>query len=185
MCCPLSDERVCAIKAKPLVVRSTIRLIHDIMVASQATIKAPLQAHKPYDALNFDMSLVDKYGGYVPDDCSPAELEQLKVAGVGCFVGSLASSHQHPIGPNQSPHHQHPHHNLSHARLPSLVPQPADGQQQSQPQLAHYDLMGPAEPAPFIMPSVFRPAGFLAPAAFQPVDFVPFHPLGEFLPAVP
>lgn len=63
MCCPLSNERVCAIKAKPPVVVTTIKLVQEILSANP--IKGTM---KPYDALNFDLQLVDKYGGYLPDE---------------------------------------------------------------------------------------------------------------------
>jgi len=63
MCCPLSNERVCAIKAKPPVVVSTIRLIQSIL--NENPTKGTI---KPYDALHFDLNLVNKYGGYLPDE---------------------------------------------------------------------------------------------------------------------
>lgn len=63
MCCPLSNERVCAIKAKPPVVVSTIKLIRAIL--NENPIKGTI---KPYDALNFDLNLIEKYGGYLPDE---------------------------------------------------------------------------------------------------------------------
>lgn len=63
MCCPLSNERVCAIKAKPHVAVNTIKLIQSIL--SGNPIKGTI---KPYDALHFDLNLVDKYGGYFPDE---------------------------------------------------------------------------------------------------------------------
>lgn len=63
MCCPLSNERVCAIKAKPPVVVSTIKLVQAIL--SENPTKGTI---KPYDALHFDLNLVDKYGGYLPDE---------------------------------------------------------------------------------------------------------------------
>lgn len=63
MCCPLSNERVCAIKAKPSVVVATIKLIHSIL--AENPIKGTV---KPYDALHVDLELVDKYGGYLPDE---------------------------------------------------------------------------------------------------------------------
>lgn len=63
MCCPLSNERVCAIKAKPPVVVNTIKLIQTIL--DENPIKGTV---KPYDALHFELNLVDKYGGYLPDD---------------------------------------------------------------------------------------------------------------------
>lgn len=63
MCCPLSNERVCAIKAKPHVAVNTIKLIQAIL--TENPIKGTI---KPYDALHFDIGLVDKYGGYLPDE---------------------------------------------------------------------------------------------------------------------
>lgn len=69
MCCPLSSERVCAVKAKPPVVVSAIKLIHTVLAKNP--IKGTL---KPYDAFYSDLSLVDKYGGYLPDDCLPMDM---------------------------------------------------------------------------------------------------------------
>lgn len=69
MCCPLSNERVCAIKAKPPVVVSTIKLIQTIF--NENPIKGTI---KPYDALHFDLNLVEKYGGYLPDDAQTVEM---------------------------------------------------------------------------------------------------------------
>lgn len=64
MCCPLSSERVCAIKSKPIVVVRAIKLILDIL--KENPIKGTI---KLYDALNFDLSLADKYGGCSDDGC--------------------------------------------------------------------------------------------------------------------
>uniref|UniRef100_A0A6G1SLT1 Heterogeneous nuclear ribonucleoprotein K n=1 Tax=Aceria tosichella TaxID=561515 RepID=A0A6G1SLT1_9ACAR len=164
MCCPQSEERVCAIKARPPVVVSTIRAIYEIMLSNQTTIKAPLQANKPYDALNFDLNLVDKYGGFVPDECCPnIELMDQLRSNNSAIEGPNSSQLQHyHHRPNIQPpnHHHHPH------------------------QLEHFDLMlasgGGGEPLPLVMPPHtpgFRPAAFLAP--FQQIDFVPFHPVGE------
>lgn len=63
MCCPLSNERVCAIKAKPPVVVSTIKLIQTIL--NENPTKGTI---KPYDALHFDLNVVDKYGGYTTEE---------------------------------------------------------------------------------------------------------------------
>lgn len=63
MCCPLSNERVCAIKAKPHVAVNTIKLIQSIL--NENPIKGTI---KPYDALHFNLGLIDKYGGYLPDE---------------------------------------------------------------------------------------------------------------------
>lgn len=63
MCCPLSNERVCAIKAKPPVVVGAVKLIQTIL--NENPIKGTI---KPYDALHFDLNLVEKYGGYLPDE---------------------------------------------------------------------------------------------------------------------
>lgn len=63
MCCPLSNERVCAIKARPPIVVSTIKLIQ--LILQENPTKGTI---KPYDALHFDLSLVDKYGGYLPEE---------------------------------------------------------------------------------------------------------------------
>lgn len=63
MCCPLSNERVCAIKARPPIVVSTIKLIQSIL--QENPIKGTI---KPYDALHFDLTLIDKYGGYLPEE---------------------------------------------------------------------------------------------------------------------
>lgn len=84
MCCPLSNERVCAIKAKPPVVVSTIKLVLEIL--SENPIKGTI---KPYDALHFDLGLIDKYGGYLPDEPGPME------PGLPAF----AMGQQHPVGP--------------------------------------------------------------------------------------
>lgn len=89
MCCPLSNERVCAIKAKPPVVVNAIKLIQNILIEN------PLKGTvKPYDALHFDLNLIDKYGGYLPDELlgshqQPAE-HQLKQ-----FRPHSLGQHQH------------------------------------------------------------------------------------------
>lgn len=63
MCCPLSNERVCAIKARSEILVQTICTIQRLIGENiqKGTIK-------PYDALHFDLSLVDKYGGFLPDE---------------------------------------------------------------------------------------------------------------------
>lgn len=75
MCCPLSNERVCAIKAKPPVVVSTIRLLQSVL--RENPIKGTI---KPYDALHFDLNLVDKYGGYLPEDAPPPSMDLIAAA---------------------------------------------------------------------------------------------------------
>lgn len=66
MCCPFSNERICAIKAKPPVVVNTLKLIRNIL--DENPIKGTT---KPYDALHFDPNLVEKYGGYLPEEGMP------------------------------------------------------------------------------------------------------------------
>lgn len=90
MCCPFSSERVCAIKAKPPVVVNTIKLIQAIL--DDNPIKGPVS---PYDATNFDLSLVDKYGGYLPDDCLPVDLIQHQPAYVPVHHPGQQQHHHH------------------------------------------------------------------------------------------
>lgn len=164
MCCPNSDERVCAIKAKPPVVVSTIKLIHKLMLDSQTTIKVSLMAHKSYDALNFDQSLVDKYGGYIPDDCGPLEMMQL---------ASHAARHGQSIVPNHHPN-PHPH---SHPPPPhsQLIPAFASEAMMNEP---HNHL-------PYVRPrGLVPPTNFLDSAHFQamsPLSPNPYRPQCEYI----
>lgn len=137
---------------------ATIRMIHEIMLASQSLIKAPLQAHSLYDALNFDLSQVDKYGGHSLDDCGPQPA-------MGDY-GTLANGHHH------KPLHLFQHHNPNSRPAPGLQ------------HVLHFNAMarGDVGPLPFVMspPAMLRPGLFFSP--IQQIDFAPFHPLGE-LPA--
>lgn len=85
MCCPLSNERVCAIKARPPVVVSTIKLIQTILRDNQ--IKGTV---KPYDALHFDLSLVDKYGGYLPEE--PVDMFTAAASGHSAAAAAMAAA---------------------------------------------------------------------------------------------
>lgn len=110
MCCPLSNERVCAIKAKPPVVVNTIKLIQNIL--DENPIKGTI---KPYDALHFDLNLLDKYGGYLPDE--PASIDLMHSHHYQNNHNSnpyneIQNRHHayHPLAFNHRHHNNHHHH---------------------------------------------------------------------------
>lgn len=103
MCCPLSNERVCAIKAKPPVVVNTIKLVQAIL--NENPIKGTI---KPYDALHFDLNLIDKYGGYFPDELAQTNHQSAPMN----FNHSDFHHHHHPL-PQAHHNHQH-HHPIQH-----------------------------------------------------------------------
>lgn len=110
MCCPLSNERVCAIKAKPPVVVNTIKLIQNIFYENP--IKGTI---KPYDALHFDLNLVDKYGGYLPDEATSS------IDLIGQHNHHYQNNHHNPYNEIQNHHHayhplafNHRHHHHHH-----------------------------------------------------------------------
>lgn len=130
MCCPFSNERVCAIKAKPEIVVQTLCHIQKLIQDNphKGTIKS-------YDALNFDINLADKYGGFLPEDFPSLTNQQNKASFLQCpsnnnnlrlgFVDSttlkqnninpsipqlnslLATLYQHQINCNQQQQQQH------------------------------------------------------------------------------
>lgn len=95
LCCPLSSERVCAIKSRPSTVVNAIKMILQILEENPI---GKQHTSKPYDALNFDLGSVEKYGGYLPDELAgvPFFLSQQQQQSAPRASNPLGQAHYRP-----------------------------------------------------------------------------------------